>query len=71
MTTERRKKWSFRMHSGNSWSWRMVDVDGTEKTSASGFPTLAECILDAGRHGYVPWPTGEERRQSGANRSLE
>ena len=71
MTTERRKKWSFRMHSGNSWSWQMLDNDGKEKTSETGFPTLADCILDAGKHGFVPWPTGEERRQSDGNRTLE
>jgi hypothetical protein len=71
MTTERRKKWSFRMHSGNSWSWRMVDAAGAETISPIGFSTLAECILDAGRHGYVPWPRGEERRKSDANPTVE
>lgn len=56
------------MHSGDSWSWSLVDIDGTESTSAIGFPTLAECILDAGNHGYVPWPSGQERRRSDGNR---
>ena len=59
------------MHSGNSWSWQMVDSDGKENTSGTGFPTLADCILDAGQHGFVPWPTGEERRQADGNRTLE
>lgn len=68
---EKRKQWNFRMSKDNSWSWRALDTDGTESVSHQEFGTLAECIVDAKKNGYVVWSLAEERRRNPSKQALE
>jgi hypothetical protein len=60
---ERRRKWSFFTLADESWVWRVVHPDGTERTSDASFRTLDECTADAARDGYVPYSPQRDRRQ--------
>jgi hypothetical protein len=53
---ERRADWSFIKLSNGRWMWRHTPERAEEGPEQSGdsFPRLAECIADAGRHGYDP-----------------
>jgi hypothetical protein len=63
-SVERRKQWSFPIGEDGSWSWRMVDPEGEEKTSDRTFRTLKECTEDAMSNGYVVWQSESERRNA-------
>ena len=71
METEKRKQWSFRMTKANTWSWRAVDIDSTERVSQAEFATLAECIVNAKQHGYVVVSVSEDRRKRETRPMLE
>ena len=60
---ERRKKWSFFTLADESWVWRVVYPDGTERTSDVSFRTLDECTAAAARDGYVPYSAQRDRRR--------
>ena len=62
MTLERRQQWNFLLDN-DTWLWRVVNTDGSEAASQSGFKTLKECTEDATRNGYVVWKSEEERRR--------
>ena len=68
---EKRKQWNFRMSKDNSWSWHAVDTDGTESACKQEYGTLAECIVDARKNGYVVWNPTEERRRNPTKQALE
>lgn len=68
---EKRKQWSFRMSTSNSWSWHARDIDDTESVSDREFETLAECIVDAKVHGYVVWTLAEDRRREAPDHAVE
>ena len=68
---EKRKQWNFRMSKDNSWSWRALEIDGRESVSGEEFGTLAECIVDAKKNGYVVWTLAEERRHNQSKQALE
>ena len=68
---EKRRQWSFRMSKSNTWSWRAVDADRTERCSSREFDTLAECIVDAKQQGYVVLTPVDERRRDDTKAALE
>ena len=60
---ERRRQWNFTLGKRGSWSWRVVNPDGSEAASELPFATLKECTEDATRNGYVVWKSEQERRR--------
>ena len=52
------------MADDGSWSWRVVDPEGSEQVSERTFKTLKECTEDATAHGYVVWRSDNERRRA-------
>ena len=63
MTLERRKQWNFLLGDDGQWTWRVIDPDGSEKSSAQNFATLKACTEDATVNGYVVWKSDGERRR--------
>ena len=59
---EKRSTWSFTT-AGGRWVWSVSRPDGTRSRSQSVFGSLAECIEDAAREGYVPLKPLVERRE--------
>ena len=62
MVSDRRTRWSFGYTTADAWVWRRSGADGGTGVSSQSFPSLAECLTDAMKHGYVAWPVGQDRR---------
>jgi hypothetical protein len=60
---ERRTRWSFAYHADNTWYWQAKRADGKLERSEVRLETLADCLTDAMRYGYVAW-NPERRRET-------
>jgi hypothetical protein len=60
---ERRRHWSFHVDEDEMWHWQMIEPGSAAAgRSHCTFATLAECVDDAARHGYVVYlPHGDRR----------
>ena len=67
---EKRSTWSFTT-SGGRWVWSVVRPGGDRKRSETVFGSLAECIADATREGYVPLKPLVDRREIDPFTSIE
>jgi hypothetical protein len=59
---DKRSQWKFDI-SSEGWKWSVVHADGSKDASTGAWPTLKECVADAGAQGYTMWKPEEERRR--------
>ena len=68
---ERRTRWTFAYRGDNTWYWQAKRADGQLERSDAPIETLADCLSDAMRHGYVAWNKAAERRREASDELLD